>query len=86
MSYWPGLKMRSTLSCAAPPGFHALEVKNTAQVRSSDLRGLRAFGDDYPEATRLLIYRGKERFLSDGVICIPAGEFLRALRAGTFHC
>lgn len=67
-----------------PVGFHALEVKNTAQVRSGDLRGLRAFGEDYPEATRWLIYRGKERFLRDGVICIPAEEFLRALSPGAF--
>jgi predicted AAA+ superfamily ATPase len=67
-----------------PPGFHALEVKNTGQVRPSDLRGLRAFGEDYPEATRWLIYRGKERFLRDGVMCVPAEEFLRALRPGAF--
>jgi len=67
-----------------PLGFHALEVKNTAQVRPSDLRGLRAFGEDYPEATRWLIYRGKERFLRDGVTCIPAEEFLRGLRPGAF--
>ena len=61
-----------------------LDVKNTAQVRPSDLRGLRAFGEAYPEATRWLIYRGKERFLRDGVICVPAEEFLRALRPGAF--
>ncbi len=45
-----------------------LEVKNTEQVRPSDLRGLRAFGEDYPEATRWLIYHEKERPLRDGVI------------------
>jgi hypothetical protein len=67
-----------------PVGFHALEVKNTGQVRPSDLRGLRAFGEDYTEATRWLIYHGKERFLRDGVICVPAEEFLRALRPGAF--
>ena len=61
-----------------------LEVKNTEQVRSSDLRVLRALGEDYPEATRWLIYRGKERPLRDGVTCVPAEEFLRALRPGAF--
>jgi uncharacterized protein len=85
LSYWQ-TQTRNEVDFVlyGPVGFHALEVKNTAQVRSIDLRGLRAFGEDYPEATRWLIYRGKERFLRDGVICVPAEEFLRALRPGAF--
>ena len=85
MSYWQ-TQTRNEVDFVlyGPVGFHALEVKNTGQVRPSDLRGLRAFGEDYPEATRWLIYRGKERFLRDGVICVPAEEFLRALRPGEF--
>jgi predicted AAA+ superfamily ATPase len=67
-----------------PLGFHALEVKNTGQIRPVDLRGLRAFGEDYPEATRWLIYRGSERLMRDGVLCLPADEFLRGLRPGGF--
>jgi predicted AAA+ superfamily ATPase len=85
LSYWQ-TQTRNEVDFVlyGPVGFHALEVKNTGQVRPSDLRGLRAFGEDYPEATRWLIYRGKERFLRDGVICVPAEEFLRALRPGAF--
>ncbi len=45
-----------------PKGFWAIEVKNNHQVFSKDLTGLRAFCKDYPEATPLLLYRGKERF------------------------
>ena len=85
LSYWQTRsKNEVDFILYGPLGFHALEIKNTAQVRPSDLRGLRAFGEDYPEATRWLIYRGKERFLRDGVTCIPAEEFLRALRPGAF--
>jgi len=63
-------------------GLFAVEVKNTKAVRSADLRGLKAFGEDYPEASRLLLYRGKDRFVRDGVLCLPCEEFLRGLRPG----
>ena len=64
--------------------FQALEVKNTDQIRPSDLCELRAFGEDFPEATRWLIYRWKERFLRGGVICTPASSFARCASA-RFH-
>jgi predicted AAA+ superfamily ATPase len=69
-------------------GFYAIEVKNSRRVDKPDLRGLRAFLDDYPEAEAALIYRGEERRRIDGIWCIPAQEFLpgiepnRALRFG----
>jgi predicted AAA+ superfamily ATPase len=62
-----------------PTQFVAVEVKNTAVIRGADLSGLRAFGDDYPEATRLMLYRGQERLVIDGVTCAPVEEFLRRL-------
>ena len=57
-------------------GFFAIEVKNSRRVDKPDLRGLRAFLDDYPEAEAALIYRGEDRRRIDGVWCIPAQEFL----------
>lgn len=65
-------------------GLHALEVKNSARVRPEDLRGLKNFGDDYPESHRLLLYRGKERLLQDGILCVPCEEFLRQLKTNEF--
>ena len=59
--------------------FVALEVKNSSRVRPEDLRGLRSFGDEYPEALRLLLYRGRSRLFRDGVLCLPAEVFLRHL-------
>lgn len=56
--------------------FYAIEVKNSQQVSSRDLRSLMEFGKDYPEATRCLIYRGKERMKIKDVLCVPANEFL----------
>jgi predicted AAA+ superfamily ATPase len=64
--------------------FHALEVKNSAHVRPEDLRGLRNFGEDYPESRRWLLYRGRERLLLDGILCVPCEEFLRLLVPNQF--
>ena len=63
-------------------GLWAVEVKNTAAVRGSDLRGLRAFCEDYPEGKPVYLYRGAERLVVDGVLCLPVDEFLRQLRPG----
>lgn len=63
-------------------GLYAIEVKNSAKVRPEDLRSLGSFGEDYPESRRFLLYRGKERFLRDGILCLPCEEFLLSLRPG----
>jgi predicted AAA+ superfamily ATPase len=59
--------------------FTALEVKNADRVRGTDLRGLKAFGELYPQAQRVFLYRGPERALVDGIHCIPVERFLRSL-------
>lgn len=63
-------------------GFWALEVKNTVRVRPEDLKALKAFREDYPEAKLRLLYRGKDRLLIDGIFCQPCEEFLRELVPG----
>lgn len=60
-------------------GFWAIEVKNTARVRPEDLRGLEAFGTDYPQAGLVLLYRGTRRERRGRVWILPVGDFLRAL-------
>lgn len=60
--------------------FHAIEVKNTATIHPQDLRPLKAFGEDYPEAKRFLVCRGRERLLRDGISIEPAAEFLLGLK------
>lgn len=62
-------------------GLVAIEVKNTGRVRQGDLRGLEAFGADYPQSLRLLLHRGRERLLlGSGVLCLPVEELLLSLR------
>lgn len=59
--------------------FCAIEVQNSKIVRSNDLRPLRTFIADYPEARALLLYRGEESLRIDGIRCLPVETFLRSL-------
>lgn len=58
-------------------GLYALEVKNNATVHPGDLTGLRSFVRDYPEATPILLYRGR-RVLERDILCLPSDTFLRS--------
>lgn len=60
--------------------FRAIEVKNSDTVHPRDLRALRTFGQDYPEAEKILVYRGKEQLRRDGILLEPCAEFLLGLR------
>jgi len=60
--------------------FFAIEVKHAERVDSSDVRGLRAFLDDYPEAEAALLYRGQERRRINGIWCLPVEKFLQNMR------
>lgn len=64
-------------------GFMAIEVQNSPTVRSNDLRPLRTFMEDYPEAKPLLLYRGTEELMIDGIRCVPVETFLRSLTPGS---
>lgn len=63
-----------------PSGIWAIEVKHAGRVQPRDLSWLRAFRDDYPNCRAILLYRGKERLVRDGVAIVPCEEFLAALR------
>lgn len=60
-------------------GFHAFEVKRKASLDKKDMRGLRAFGQDYPEAKRYLIYGGEQSYHDAGVDVIPMNQCLQQL-------
>ena len=60
--------------------FDAIEVKNSARLSTKDFSGLKAFATDYPEARRILLYRGTDRLSHNGILCIPVGEYLKELK------
>ena len=61
-------------------GLIAIEVKNALRIHRTDLRSLRTFRQDYPEATAIALYRGNEHLRIDDVWCLPAADFLRNMR------
>ena len=60
-------------------GLWAFDIMNADRVRPADLRGLASFGDEYPEARRVLLYRGRRRLVRKGVLCVPVEGFLSRL-------
>lgn len=61
-------------------GIYAIEVKNSKSISSSDLRGLREFHKDYPEAKLIYLYRGKYLQKEESILCIPCELFLSELK------
>jgi len=59
--------------------FYAIEVKNSTRAHATDLRSLKTFCADYPEAKPLLLYCGTEKLKIDNVLCWPVTEFLLQL-------
>lgn len=62
-----------------PKGFFAIEVKRTQSLGPSDVRGLMAFKDEYPEAQPFFITPGTRRENYRGFPVIPIEDFLLKL-------
>jgi predicted AAA+ superfamily ATPase len=58
--------------------FAAVEVKNTKIVRPTDYNGLVSFGDDYPEASPVLLYRGNVLMKHKNILVVPVEMFLQS--------
>lgn len=64
-------------------GLYAIEVKNARRVDPADTLALRHFAQDYQQAQCYVLYRGEDRVMVEGILCLPAQEFLLNLRPGT---
>ncbi len=63
-----------------PKNFIAIEVKRSNTVSSSDLKGLKLFLEDYPEAQGYIIYGGnKKLYFDEGIRALPILDFLKLL-------
>ena len=60
-------------------GIIAIEVKRAAKIRTKELRGLKAFGKDYPMASLYMFYGGETTMYIDDITLIPINEALRRL-------
>lgn len=83
LHYWKtSSKVEVDFIVTGPNCFFAIEVKNGAAIHPGDLRGLETFCEDYPEATPLFLYRGKQRIKERGILCIPIEEYLLSIHPG----
>jgi len=62
-----------------PETFAAIEVKSRTTIHRTDLRSLRTFAGDYPQATPVCLFRGSRAERIDGILCLPLERFLRRL-------
>ncbi len=62
-----------------PNGFFAFEIKHSSSFSPAFLRGLTAFGKDYPEAKLYLIYMGAEKLYIGNITVLPLTYALRHL-------
>ena len=62
-----------------PRGLLALAIKRAKGVNSVDLRALREFRKDYPEASCIVLYGGAEHLVLDGIRILPIAGALRGL-------
>lgn len=63
-----------------PLGLWATQVKNSRTISLDDLRHLKIFLQDYPEAKAIFLYRGTDRLMKGNILCIPCSEFLSQLK------
>ncbi len=62
-----------------PDGIWAIEVKQAKDIQNKDMKGLKAFHEDYPDAQCLLLYGGKEKLKKGNILCLPCEQFLKNL-------
>jgi predicted AAA+ superfamily ATPase len=60
----------------------AVEIKSTEEINSKHLRGLNAFGEEYPGMKRFLVSRDPTPKKYEGVRAVPWTQFLEELWSG----
>jgi len=60
-------------------GLLAIEVKRAAKIRSKELRGLKAFAKDYPQAALYMFYGGAREMFIDNIKFIPTRNAISTL-------
>ncbi|NGX31516.1 MAG: hypothetical protein K940chlam8_00887 [Chlamydiae bacterium] len=64
-----------------PASFTAIEVKRSSILSPKDIRGLKAFKEEYPEAECIVLYLGKTEMSYRGFLCVPVEKFLKEFKS-----
>jgi uncharacterized protein len=62
-----------------PKGIHAFEIKHSSSVTSKSLKGLRAFKEEYPQASVHLLFLGSHKEYHDDITVLPFEAALKEL-------
>lgn len=84
LSYWrtgTGVEIDAVLGNAAV----GIEIKSTTEIKDNQLKGLRSFGQDYPQARLIAVSNDLYRRRKDNIEIIPIKEFLADLWAGKIY-
>ena len=84
LSYWrtgSGMEIDAVLGDAQV----GIEIKSSTEVKDNQLRGLRSFGEDYPQARLIVVSLDKYRRMKNNIEIIPVREFLTDLWAGKIY-
>ena len=81
LSYWrthTGLEVDAVIGDARV----AIEIKSTEEIQKRHLKGLKSFGDDYPESRRILVSLDRINRKEDDIELIYVHDFLAELWRG----
>lgn len=84
ISYWrtnSGIEVNAVLGDADV----AIEIKSSTEVKDSQMRGLKSFSDDYPQARLIIVSLDKYRRRKENIEIIPVREFLTDLWLGKIY-
>jgi hypothetical protein len=60
-------------------GYRFIPIKSTSEVKSRHRKGLKAFPEDFPKASAIVVSLDKYPRILNGIEIIPAEQFLKAL-------
>lgn len=84
LSYWhtyTGYEVDAILGDAQV----AIEIKSSSEVQSKHLKGLQAFGEEYPNARRIIVSLDTQPRIFNGIEVMPANLFLQELWKGNIY-
>ena len=82
LAYWRTLDNRYEVDAVIGDAEVAIEVKATTSISSRDTRGLRAFGEEHPNAKLYLLSQEERPRKLNGIEVWPVQQFLARLWAG----
>lgn len=82
LSYWHTLDNHYEVDAVIGDAEVAIEIKSAKNVESHDTKGLKAFGEEHPEAKLILVSMEETPRKLNGIEVWPATQFLKRLWAG----